>query len=324
MDVVRVFRPEEEVFSDAAMASFAHRPVTDDHPPEIVTSENWKTYARGQSGGEIARDGDCLRIPLMIADAAAIAAVQAGKRELSAGYTCDLDWTPGTYPDGQPYDARMTNLVGNYVAIVARGRAGSECRIGDSIADFTATPTAKETIKMKTLIIDGVSIEVADEAVAVITKLQSAITGADARVSAKDGEIDALKVAHETALAAANSRVLDAAALDAAIAAGIAVIDAARTILSATFDATGKTDAEIRRLAVAAKLTDARIAGKDDAYIAAAFDTVTAVVTPATKDPIVDALVANKPAGKDAVSAYDAHVAWLFDAHRSLNDKKDA
>ena len=324
VDVVRVWRPEDQVFSDAAMASFAHRPVTDDHPPEMVTAANWKTYARGQSGGEVARDGDCLRIPLMIADADAIAAVQAGKRELSAGYTCDLDWTPGTTPEGQPYDARMTNLVGNHVAIVARGRAGTECRIGDSLAAFDALPTTKETTKMKTLIIDGVSIEVADEAVAVIAKLQSAIAGADAKVSAKDGEIDALKVAHATALAAANARVLDGAALDAAIAARAAVIDAARGILGASFDATGKSDADLRRLAVAAKLTDARIAGKDDAYVAAAFDTLTAVAVPAAKDPIADALAANKPPAKDAVSAYDAHVAWLADAHRSLNNRKDA
>jgi hypothetical protein len=63
--VVDVYRPEAEVFSADAMASFAHRPVTDDHPKGAVTADNWKQLSVGQTDGEIKRDGDFLRIPLM-------------------------------------------------------------------------------------------------------------------------------------------------------------------------------------------------------------------------------------------------------------------
>lgn len=38
MATVKVFRPESEVFHTDALRSFAHRPVTNDHPPEAVSA----------------------------------------------------------------------------------------------------------------------------------------------------------------------------------------------------------------------------------------------------------------------------------------------
>lgn len=52
MDVVRVYRPGAEVFSEDTLRSAAHRPVTNDHPPEMVTSANWKRFAVGQTADE--------------------------------------------------------------------------------------------------------------------------------------------------------------------------------------------------------------------------------------------------------------------------------
>ncbi|MDT9702463.1 DUF2213 domain-containing protein, partial [Streptomyces sp. P17] len=70
LEVVTVYRPESEVFKADSMASFAHRPITDDHPDEAVTADNWKDYSVGQTGEEIKRDGDFLRVPMMVADGA--------------------------------------------------------------------------------------------------------------------------------------------------------------------------------------------------------------------------------------------------------------
>lgn len=319
---VRVFRPEDEVFAEDAMASFAHRPVTSDHPPELVTSANWKRFARGQTGGEIARDGECIRIPLMVADADAIADVQAGKRELSAGYTCDIDWTSGEAPDGQPYDAVMRKLRGNHVAIVARGRAGPSCRIGDGTPDNQGKP-------MKSIIADGVTVEVPDEAASAFEKLQAQLRDATTATDARDGEIAALRAssaaaitAKDSELAELRSRVPDAAALDAAIAARGAVIEAARRIVGDSFDPAGKTDAAIRRAAVAAKLGDAKLEGRSDDYVAAAFDTLTAL--PAAADPVRDAIRSGAAASvKDGVSAYDAYRSRLANDWKS-NMKEEA
>jgi hypothetical protein len=138
LKVVRVFRPEEEVFDAAAMASFAHRPVVLDHPQgEMLHSGNWRDFAVGFTGGDVARSGDFLKVPLALMDSAAIEAVKAEKRELSAGYLCDIEWAPGTTPDGQEFDAVQRRVRANHVAAVLKGRAGHECRIGDGTAAQT-------------------------------------------------------------------------------------------------------------------------------------------------------------------------------------------
>lgn len=308
MRTVRILRPEDEVFSEDAMASFAYRPVTNDHPVNLVSSATWRDVARGQSGSEVTRDGHTLRVPLMISDADAIADVQAGKRELSAGYTCDLDWTAGTTADGDPYDAIQRNIRANHIAIVSRGRAGPECRIGDSYKEQTVN-----------ILIDGASFEVADAAAAAITKLQAAMDVAKASVEARDGEIAGLRTSHASEVASLTARIPDAVALDAAIVARTATIDAARKILGGDFDVAGKTDAAIRRAAVEHKLGE-RAAGKGDVYIDAAFDTLSVSVA-ADADPVADALRSN--AGKPAVvtDAYAEYKRSLESGYMNTSEK---
>lgn len=128
---VRVFRPEAEVFSKDAMASASHKPVTMGHPSEQVDATRWKASAIGWTGDGVARDGDFLKISMMIADADAIRAVEAGTRSLSAGYSCDLDWTGGVTPSGETFDARQTNIRLNHVSCVPQGRCPG-AKIGDA------------------------------------------------------------------------------------------------------------------------------------------------------------------------------------------------
>jgi len=52
--------------------------------------------------------------------------------ELSAGYAYVADMTSGTF-NGEPYDGIMREIEGNHVAIVERGRIGSDAIIADSI-----------------------------------------------------------------------------------------------------------------------------------------------------------------------------------------------
>src|SRR5699024_1787332 len=92
MKVVRVYRPESEVFSDATVHSFAYRPMTNDHPAKPVTADNWKELAIGQTGGEVMRDKEFIRVPLVMMDGKAIKDYQDGKQELSMGYTADIKW----------------------------------------------------------------------------------------------------------------------------------------------------------------------------------------------------------------------------------------
>jgi hypothetical protein len=131
---VNVYRPESEVFSQDAMASFGHKAVTFHHPSDGVSAANWSKVSVGFTEGKIARDGGYVEIPLMLADAQAVGAYERGEaRELSAGYSCDLVWGDGIAPDGTAYQATQRNIRGNHIALVPQGRAGSECRIGDSL-----------------------------------------------------------------------------------------------------------------------------------------------------------------------------------------------
>lgn len=131
---VSVYRSEDEVFSEDAMASFAHKAMTIGHPAEAVDASNWRKNSVGYTEGRVARDGGFVEIPLILADAAAVSAYERGEAtELSAGYSCELIWGDGIAPTGESYQARQVRIRGNHIALVPKGRAGSSCRIGDSV-----------------------------------------------------------------------------------------------------------------------------------------------------------------------------------------------
>ncbi len=127
--VVREYRSPEEVFHPDSLASYEDASFTDDHPPAAVTAENATKLAVGYLPNEGKRDGDHVRAHVVVEDAETIKKMQAGKQEVSCGYTCDLVWTPGVAPDGTKYDARQTNIRINHVALVDAGRAGPTARV---------------------------------------------------------------------------------------------------------------------------------------------------------------------------------------------------
>jgi len=132
--VMKVYRPESEVFDQTSLSTFAYKPMTDDHPPVPVTADNWKDYATGQLSGDVLRDGEYIRIPMALMDKKAVQKFKDGKAELSVGYTCDIAMTAGTAPDGTQYDAVQSNITANHVAVVDAARGGAALRIGDGAA----------------------------------------------------------------------------------------------------------------------------------------------------------------------------------------------
>lgn len=144
--VVREYRPPEEVFHPESLASYQDSAFTDDHPIDPVTADNAVQVSVGYLPEEGKRDGDHVRAPVVIKDKATIAKMQAGKQEVSCGYTCDLVWGAGVAPDGTKYDARQTNIRINHVALVDAGRAGPTARVrmdgvGVHVSD---TPTREQ------------------------------------------------------------------------------------------------------------------------------------------------------------------------------------
>lgn len=127
--VRREYRPPEEVFNQDSLKTFAFTPVTDNHPPELVTSENAKQYTVGTVGETVRRDEDHVTAALVVFDADTIAKMEAGKVQLSCGYQADIIDQAGETPTGERYDAIQRNIRGNHVALVDVGRAGPEARV---------------------------------------------------------------------------------------------------------------------------------------------------------------------------------------------------
>jgi hypothetical protein len=121
-----------------------------------VTPQNTRELRRGHVSGDVRADGDKIAAALVIDDAELIEKIAAGKvREISCGYRCDTEETPGVH-EGEAYDRIQRNIRYNHVAVLRRGRAGSDVRIrldGNDDAEIHAdgygevSPGASITIK---------------------------------------------------------------------------------------------------------------------------------------------------------------------------------
>lgn len=127
--VRRELRLPEEVFNQDALSSFSGVPVTNDHPPEMVTADNAKKYTVGAIQGDVCRDDDHVRGRVAVYDGDTINDMRSGKTQVSLGYVCDLEEKGGTHPEYGPYDAIQRNIRGNHLAIVDTARAGSSARV---------------------------------------------------------------------------------------------------------------------------------------------------------------------------------------------------
>lgn len=126
-EIVKVYRSPEEVFSKSAIASFEGKPVTDEHPPDLLTPQNVNIFVKGttQNVRQDTKEPDLLIGDLMIYDSVLINEIDQGKREVSCGYECQYkDNGDGTYS--------QVSICGNHVAVVEAGRAGDRVAIKDS------------------------------------------------------------------------------------------------------------------------------------------------------------------------------------------------
>lgn len=303
LGIVNVYRPPTEVFNRDSVNSFAGVTLTNNHPDEQVTADNWKDYAVGDviAGGDALRDGEFMRLQIMVRDAATIKDVESGKNQLSAGYDAELEWIDGVTPDGLTYQAIQKNIRANHLSIVGAARGGNKLKIGDTKAMTT-----------KNIFVDGLMVEVTDAAEAAINKLTRDRDTAVTALATKDTAIADLAKQVETLTgekAVLEQTVKDAQltpeALNAAVAARTAVVDAAKKIVP-TFDAGNKTDSEIKREVVKSRIGDRAVAMKDG-EIDGAFAMLTAGDTGNTTV-------------RDSLGTLDSNVVNIGDAQKRMED----
>ncbi len=125
--LVMLDRGADALFAPETLASFQGKPVTDDHPEDLLTPEDCGGLSCGTVINPRQGDGalsDYLIADLLLTSKSAIEAVQSGKREVSCGYARTVEQI-------RPGLGRMTRVVGNHVALVDRGRCGPSCAIQD-------------------------------------------------------------------------------------------------------------------------------------------------------------------------------------------------
>lgn len=282
---VTVYRAENEVFHKDTLQSFSHVPVTNDHPSVPVTADNWKDFAVGETSTDILRDGEKMKIPLVLKDKSAIADIATGKRELSAGYSCQLVFEDGVAPDGTKYQAKQVNIRANHVAVVQRGRAGSDFRIGDSEpTKWGITPihtTDRETPQMEKFVIDGITIDTTPQGAQALNKMQKLLADSVASVDKLTADHAAVINAKDTQIGELTAKLVDAEKqiatpemIEKFAADRSVLVDLAKKI-APNLVTTGLTDSAIRRAAVAAHMGEPMVKDASDAQVEGMFKVAT-------------------------------------------------
>lgn len=147
----RELRLPEEVFAPESLASYKGKPVILTHEAGMIDSDNVQQEQIGTILSEGTQDGDNVRAQIIIHDARKL---DYGLRELSLGYSLDLEETPGEW-QGQPYDVIQRNIRVNHLALVEKARAGDSARLNIDGEDTQAEKGGNTMSKRK----DGLTPE---------------------------------------------------------------------------------------------------------------------------------------------------------------------
>lgn len=205
----REYRPAEEVFRDDSLATLEAAPVTELHPEKMVDAETWSSVTVGTLAGSPRRDGIFVVAPLTVQRADAAAKVE--RRELhdvSAGYTCRVDWTAGVSPEGERYDAIQRDIQYNHFALGPEGwgRAGTDVSLRiDGAAEQVRGESAPKGITVRKIKIKGreykldaddevaAAQQAVEEQTAAVDSMGAKLQAAEEALKGAIGEIAALK-----------------------------------------------------------------------------------------------------------------------------------
>lgn len=316
-EVVRLFRPESAVFAVDSLKSASRLPITVEHPVKdgqavMVDATNWREFAKGETGEEILRDGEFLRVPIRVTDAGAVGTVQRDHQEFSLGYAARIELSSGEF-QGQAYDAVLSDIRYNHLAACVAARGGPELRITDERTVIPAQGVPPVTIAT----VDGLPVNLADATTAkqVVDKLIAerdaavidckahlgTIAARDADIATKDGEITTLKDSLEKA------KLTPAQLRDAGVAHAKVLSDAKRLGATVTDDMSAD---DAKRAAIAAKIGDKAAAYTDDQTtiafdaLVAAQDAAGAIDTPPVRDAL-GAIIGDTTNLTDAGKAFE-------------------
>lgn len=264
----REYRPPEEAFKADSLASLQGKPITIGHKAFVTAGNAAQVAPVGSVLSAGRQDGDTIRADIVIYN------LDTSARELSCGYTLDLDETPGTTPEGEHYDAIQRNIIYNHCAIVPKGRAGI-ARLnmdGEQVLEEEQEEEQKMAEMTKVRLDSGIEYDCAPEVKVAIEKMNK--DSADMKkefdkLQAKYDALDAeLKKEQEGRKADAEKAKAN---FDEAIKARVELLKVAEAHKVANADS--MTDTEIKTAVIKAVRGDAiNLDGKSADYIEAAYD----------------------------------------------------
>ena len=149
-----VYRPADEIRK--AAATFNNLPINSVHTP--ITAENYSDKADkviGSTGTDARWDPPYLTNSLVINSKEYIEKIESGEQqELSCSYRYTPVMRSGSF-EGTPYTIVMTDIKGNHVAAVERGRAGSDVFVADSANTNQSQMKKKTKAEKLVLAMDG-------------------------------------------------------------------------------------------------------------------------------------------------------------------------
>lgn len=199
---VEVHRSIEELAKPETLRSFEGMPLTITHPDDKeVKADDWKEKSVGHIQN-VRREGNYIVCDAYVKDKNAIELLKENKkiRELSVGYEpADIQERGGKF--------YHVNIRANHVAIVAEGRAGSDCRLQDSKGVKTmGIKGLLAFLKGKKLNDEGGAELTAEEIQELIASLELALAESEDEEAKEDlrNQIEALKKQLEEAKAPIN------------------------------------------------------------------------------------------------------------------------
>ena len=263
----REYRPPEEAFAADSLASLMGKPITIGHKAFVTAGNAAKVAPVGSVLSAGRQDGNAIRADIVIYN------LDTDARELSCGYSLNLDETPGITPEGEHYDAIQRNIVYNHVALVPRGRAGIARLNMDGSQIIDDERNENDMAEMTKIRLDsGIEYECAPEVKVEIEKMRKDSAEAQKEQDKLQAKFDALEAELKKEQ---EGRKADAEAhkanFDEAVKARVELLKVAEAHKVANADS--MTDTEIKTAVIKAVRGDAiNLDGKSADYIEAAFD----------------------------------------------------
>ena len=268
----REYRPPEEAFKAESLASLKGKPITIGHKGMANNKNISKIKPIGTVLSEGKQDGENIVADIVIYN------LDTSARELSCGYTLDLEEKAGTTPEGEHYDAIQRNIFYNHLAIVPQGRAGNARLNLDGEQELEEEEMAEKNLT-KIKLDGGLEYEAEPEIAVYIEKLREDTKASAEKIAEMKSEQDKLQAKYDAALADNEKLKADAEKqaeefknnFDSAVKNRVELLQVAAKHKIEKADEL--SDSEIK-IAVVKKVRGEKfnLDGKSEDYISAAFD----------------------------------------------------